>query len=171
MKNQLIMIAQTFLIIFLIPCQESIAQNVPKGFISLFDGKTLKGWNAADMSWWSVEKGAITAEISKEKPCTENQYLFSEYGQMADFELKLKHRLVSKHNVNGGFQFRSEHYEQADCKGYQVDVLTPIKQECYFEFQQINYAVNLFIKIKCLSWFHFSIGVMRPNRPCSLVLL
>ena len=52
-----------------------------------------------------------------------------------------------------------------------IGVLTPIKQECYFEFQQINYAVNLFIKIKCLSWFHFSIGVMRPNRPCSLVLL
>ena len=52
-----------------------------------------------------------------------------------------------------------------------IAVLTPIKQECCFEFQQINYAVNLFIKIKCLSWFHFSIGVMRPNRPCSLVLL
>tara|TARA_R110002167_G_scaffold73727_1_gene206489 strand:- start:35813 stop:36646 length:834 start_codon:yes stop_codon:yes gene_type:complete len=100
---------------------ESATQNVSKGFISLFDGETLKGWKAADMSWWSVKKGAITAEITDEKPCTENQYLFSEYGQMADFELKLKHRLVSQHNVNGGFQFRSEHYDLADCKGYQVD--------------------------------------------------
>lgn len=104
----------------------SFAQNqksniAPEGFISLFDGKSLKGWKAADMSWWTVENGAITARVTPEKPCEENQYLFSEYGQMADFELKLKHRLVSKHNVNGGFQFRSEHYMGDDCKGYQVD--------------------------------------------------
>lgn len=96
-------------------------QNPPEGFISLFDGQTLKGWKAADMSWWSVEDGAITARITKEKPCDINQYLFSEHGEMADFELILKHRLVSKHNVNGGFQFRSEHYMGDDCKGYQVD--------------------------------------------------
>ena len=92
-----------------------------KGFKSLFNGKTLKGWTAADMSWWTVEDGAITARITDDKPCEDNQYLFSSHGKMTDFELKLKHRLVSDHNVNGGFQFRSEHYEGDDCKGYQVD--------------------------------------------------
>ncbi|NQU52027.1 MAG: DUF1080 domain-containing protein [Bacteroidetes bacterium] len=101
--------------------QEKNKQKSPKGFISLFDGETLKGWKAADMSWWSVEESAITARITKEKPCKDNQYLFCEYGTMTDFELKLKYRLVSEHNVNGGFQFRSEHYEGDDCKGYQVD--------------------------------------------------
>ena len=115
----------TTLIIFLFT-SITVAQNkgkddIPQGFISLFDGKTLNGWKAADMSWWSVEDGAITARITKEKPCDENQYLFSEFGVMADFELKLKHRIVSKYNVNGGFQFRSEHYQGDDCKGYQVD--------------------------------------------------
>jgi len=45
---------KTFLIIFLIPCQESIAQNVPQRLYFLFDGKTLKVGSAADMSWWSV---------------------------------------------------------------------------------------------------------------------
>ncbi len=93
----------------------------PKGFISLFDGKSLKGWQAADMSWWKVEDGAITARITPDRYCENNQYLFSDYGTMTDFELKLKHRLVSDFNVNGGFQFRSERYETADCKGYQVD--------------------------------------------------
>ena len=29
-------------------------------FKSIFDGKTLAGWNAADMSYWSIEDGAIT---------------------------------------------------------------------------------------------------------------
>ena len=101
--------------------QENNKQKPDDGFIDMFDGESLKGWQAADMSWWSVEDGAITARITKDKPCKENQYLFCEYGTMADFEIKLKHRLVSKHNVNGGFQFRSEHYEGDDCKGYQVD--------------------------------------------------
>jgi hypothetical protein len=93
----------------------------PGGFIPLFDGKTLMGWEAADMDWWTVEDGAITARITEDRPCTENQYLFSTHGRMGDFELMLRHRLVSEYNVNGGFQFRSEHYEGDDCKGYQVD--------------------------------------------------
>lgn len=122
MKNLLI---SALLLIHVYPCilmgQENSSEEAHKGFVSLFDGNTLNGWKAADMSWWSVEEGAITARITNEKPCTENQYLFSEYGIMADFELKLKHRLVSDYNVNGGFQFRSEHYEGDDCKGYQID--------------------------------------------------
>ena len=43
----------------------------------------------ADISWWSVEDGAITGKITKEKPCRKNQYLFSDVGKMNDFELKL----------------------------------------------------------------------------------
>lgn len=106
------------------------------GFVSLFDGKTLKGWKAADMSWWSVDKGAITARITEDKPCRDNQYLFSEAGIMGDFELKLAHRIVSEHKVNCGFQFRSEHFQGDDCKGYQVDnnTDTPWLVRLYDEF-------------------------------------
>jgi len=107
--------------VLIVQAQEITKQKSNTGFISLFDGKSLEGWKAADMSWWSIEDGAITARITKDKPCNDNQYLFCEYGAMADFELKLKHRLVSEYNVNGGFQFRSEHFEGDDCKGYQVD--------------------------------------------------
>ena len=107
-----------------------------EGFVSLFDGETLKGWKAADMSWWSVEDRAITARITEEKPCDKNQYLFCELGEMQDFELKIVHRIRSKHSVNGGFQFRSAHYENADCKGYQVDnnTDTPWLVRLYDEF-------------------------------------
>ena len=47
-----------------------------------------------------------------------------EGGKLGDFELKLKHRLVSENAVNGGFQFRSEMFDgdiPDDCRGYQVD--------------------------------------------------
>ena len=104
------------------------------GFVALFDGKTLKGWKAADMTWWSVENGAITGKITKEKPCRKNQYLFSEVGIMKDFELKLVHRIRSSHKVNCGFQYRSEHYKDGDCKGYQIDNNLPDLIRLYDEF-------------------------------------
>ncbi len=110
--------------------------KIEAGFVSLFDGKTLNGWSAADKSWWSVEDCAITAKITAERPCDKNQYLFSDVGVMSDFELKLEHRIVTEHDVNCGFQFRSEHYKGDDCKGYQVDnnTNTPWLVRLYDEF-------------------------------------
>ena len=34
------------------------------GFVPIFDGKSFSGWKAADMSFWSIEDGAITARIT-----------------------------------------------------------------------------------------------------------
>jgi hypothetical protein len=90
-------------------------------FRSLFDGKTLEGWRAADMSHWSVEDGAITAKITPEQPLTENLYLIWQGGKLSDFELKLKHRVFGSPGINCGFQFRSEEMPNHDVKGYQVD--------------------------------------------------
>ncbi len=112
------------------------------GFVPLFDGQTLSGWTAADMSWWSVEDGAITAKITVEKPCDDNQYLFCDVGSMGDFELKLAHRIHSSHDVNCGFQFRSEHYEGDDCKGYQVDNNLPDMIRLYDEFGRHTLALR-----------------------------
>jgi hypothetical protein len=95
-----------------------------EGFTSIFDGETLEGWHGADASVWSVEDGAITARSTEDKPATRNHYLVYEGGKLGDFELKLKHRLVSENTVNGGFQFRSEMFDgdiPDDCRGYQVD--------------------------------------------------
>ncbi len=44
----------------------SVRSKDAPGFVPLFDGKTLKGWKAADMTWWSIEDGAITGKITKE---------------------------------------------------------------------------------------------------------
>ena len=43
---------------------------------------------------------------------------------LGDFELKLRHRILSSQDVNCGFQFRSEIFDGKigdDCRGYQVD--------------------------------------------------
>lgn len=96
-----------------------------EGFAPLADGKTLNGWKSQgptqDMSYWSVEDGAITGTISAEHPLTLNQYLVWQGGELADFELKMEFRLTGTPNVNGGFQFRSLLLPDGDVAGYQVD--------------------------------------------------
>src|SRR5690606_9040925 len=92
-----------------------------KGFQSLFDGKTLDGWKAADMSYWSVEDGAITGKITPEHQLAENLYLIWQGGELADFELKLKSRVFGSKGINNGFQFRSKELPNHDVAGYQVD--------------------------------------------------
>ncbi len=138
--------------VILAPLTTGAVRQQPKedGFISLFDGKSFRGWYAADMSWWSIRDEAITGTITQEKPCRKNQYIFyephkpedaglplyQERGRMANHELKITHRILSPNKVNGGFQYRSEHYQDGDCKGYQIDnnTKTPWLVRMYDEF-------------------------------------
>ncbi len=92
-----------------------------RGFERIFDGKTLHGWKAADMSYWSIDDGAITGKITKEHPLKANLYLIWQGGELGDFELKLKSRVFGSKGINNGFQFRSEELPNHDLAGYQVD--------------------------------------------------
>lgn len=92
-----------------------------EGFQSLFNGRTLDGWKAADMSHWSVEDGAITGRIAPDLPLKENLYLIWQGGELADFELKLKSRVFGSKGINNGFQFRSRELPNHDVAGYQMD--------------------------------------------------
>lgn len=92
------------------------------GFEPIFDGKTLEGWKAPDMSHWSVQDGAITAESTEAHPCTSNQFLVWQGGDVADFELKVKFRL-EKNQGNSGIQFRSKIDRDGMGVGYQADIL------------------------------------------------
>jgi hypothetical protein len=117
------------------------------GFVSIFDGETLENWQAADMSYWSIEDDAITAKITAEHPSDRNHYLVYQGGKLGDFELKLRHRIVSKETVNGGFQFRSEIFDgdiPDDCRGYQVDnnTNTPWLVRLYDEFGRHDLALR-----------------------------
>jgi hypothetical protein len=78
------------------------------GWISLFDGQTLNGWDG-DPRFWSVKDGAIFVEPSCEKP-TGTIYIVWQGGQPGDFMLKFESKGTGQ--VNGGIQYRS--YMTAD---------------------------------------------------------
>lgn len=107
------------LLLFCLVAPVSCAEE--DGFEPIFDGRSLEGWGAADMSYWSVEEGAITARISDEHQLKENLYLIWQGGELADFELKLRHRVFGSEGINCGFQFRSREMSNHDVAGYQVD--------------------------------------------------
>ncbi len=89
--------------------------------VSLFDGKSLAGWDAREESLWRVEDGAITGG-SLVETIEENSFLLSD-GSYADFELSLKLRLAGTEGfINSGIQVRSERVPNSnEVIGYQVD--------------------------------------------------
>jgi len=90
-------------------------------FRSIFDGKSLDGWKAHDMSYWSIRDGAITGQSTPEHPCKSNQFMVWKGGDVADFELKLKFR-VTGNGCNSGVQFRSVMRPDGLAVGYQADI-------------------------------------------------
>ncbi len=73
------------------------------GFVSLFNGKDLSGWDG-DPSLWAVKRGAIVGQTSSERPINENTFLIWTGGLLKDFELRISFRLI---NHNSGIQYRS----------------------------------------------------------------
>jgi hypothetical protein len=90
------------------------------GFESIFDGKTLKGWDG-DPQFWRVERGAMVGETSTTKQPKQNTFLIWRGGSPADFELRLEFRLTG---FNSGIQFRSSEVPDIKwaMKGYQADM-------------------------------------------------
>ena len=91
------------------------------GFEPIFDGKTLDGWKAPDMSFWRVEDGAITGEVTKDHKPPENNFIVWQNGKVKDFELRFRFRITGK-AANSGMQFRSEVKDRGLVHGYQADM-------------------------------------------------
>ena len=72
--------------------------------ISLFDGKTLEGWDG-NPKFWSVKDDAITGTTTADNPTNGNTFLIWKKGELKDFELSLKFRIEGG---NSGIQFRSK---------------------------------------------------------------
>ena len=83
---------------------DPIAFDDHAGFVSIFDGQTLKDW-VGDPAIWRVENGVIVGESTREKP-SGNSYI-SYHGIVAkDFDLKLE---IKVENGGGsGIQYRSQ---------------------------------------------------------------
>jgi hypothetical protein len=98
-------------------CQTAVVAAEEDGFKSLFDGKTLEGWEGKPQ-FWSVRDGAITGQTTPENPTKGNTFLIWRGGKPGDFELRMKFRLVGG---NSGIQYRSVETNDFVVGGYQAD--------------------------------------------------
>jgi hypothetical protein len=89
---------------------------------SLFDGKTLDGWEGDIKDTWRIEDGAIVGG-SLDRVVPHNEFLCTTRSY-TDFELKVKFKLVGdRAKANAGVQFRSKRIpKHFEVSGYQADV-------------------------------------------------
>ncbi|CAG5012935.1 hypothetical protein DYBT9275_05287 [Dyadobacter sp. CECT 9275] len=95
-----------------------------------FNGKSLNGWTASDLTLWSVQDGVIIGKATKK--VGKNQFLWSEV-KVADFYLSIDVQL-GPNDRNAGIQFRSQKvnaYGQA--RGYQADMGKDVWGRLYHE--------------------------------------
>jgi hypothetical protein len=96
------------------------------GFESIFDGKTLNGWEG-DPKYWRVADGMMVGEITPESIIKSNTFIIWRGGTPADFELKVDFRITS--GGNSGINYRSTVVEDKvtpqnkfAMRGYQCDI-------------------------------------------------
>ena len=97
------------------------AQKNKGKFVKIFDGKTMKGWDA-DTSFWRVENGSFVGEVKPGQVIKTNTFLIWRGGMPADFEFKAKYRISPE--GNSGVNYRSEELKDIRhaLKGYQADI-------------------------------------------------
>jgi hypothetical protein len=94
------------------------------GFVSLFDGKDLAGWDF-DSTVWRVENGVAVGEVTPQRPLDHNSFLVWKGGTPGDFEFMAEYRISD--SGNSGVQYRSETLADLPhaVKGYQADIDGP----------------------------------------------
>ncbi|HVS54427.1 MAG TPA: DUF1080 domain-containing protein [Opitutaceae bacterium] len=98
------------------------------GFVAIFDGKTLAGWDG-DPKYWRVENGCLVGEITPATLIKRNTFLIWRGGTPADFELKVEYRISAQ--GNSGINYRSVQLTDApwSLAGYQADIDGPEKNK------------------------------------------
>jgi len=94
------------------------------GFVSIFAGKTLTGWDG-DRKYWRVENGCLVGEITSETIVKRNTFIIWRGGTPRDFELKVEYRISRE--GNSGINYRSIQLTDApwSLAGYQADIDGP----------------------------------------------
>ena len=96
------------------------------GFVSIFDAKTLSGWEG-DPKYWRASDGIMTGEITPETIIKSNTFIIWRGGAPGDFELKVDYRITV--GGNSGINYRSvvvpdkvTPANQFAMRGYQCDI-------------------------------------------------
>lgn len=93
------------------------------GYHKIFDGSSLKGWDA-DPDFWRVENGEIVGETTAAHQPKQNIFCIWKGGSPADFDLRLEYKLTGE-TGNSGIQYRSVELPDVAkwvMKGYQADI-------------------------------------------------
>jgi len=119
MRNPVLIVAACTLLSFVAVAADPINTltdvEQKEGYILLFNGKDLAGWDG-DTRLWSVEDGAIVGSTD-DTTIDQNSFLIYQR-PFSDFVLKAEVRL---RNHNSGIQFRSKASPDWVVTGYQAD--------------------------------------------------
>ncbi len=102
-------------------CSGQTKKGNNDGFVQIFDGKTLKGWEG-DPTYWRVEDGALTGEITPATLLKTNSFIVWKGGEPADFEFKGEFKITQA--GNSGINYRSDPLTDVPfaLRGYQADI-------------------------------------------------
>ncbi len=147
-------------------------QDAPKVTpVTLFDGKTLNGWENDQPSLWRVQQGCIVGGTLEAK--IPHNYFLATKESYANFILKLDFKLLgdnTKGFVNSGVQIRSQRIPKStEMIGYQCDLGDPTWWGCIYDESRRNKvmaqsnmdAVNQVLKRN--DWNHYEIRAEGPR--------
>ena len=97
------------------------AQKKTNGFVQIFDGKTLKGWDG-DPTYWRVENGNLVGEITPATLLKTNSFIIWLGGEPGDFEFTGEVNITA--DGNSGINYRSDRLTDVPfaLRGYQADI-------------------------------------------------
>ncbi len=123
------------------------AEELADGWISLFDGETLFGWQAQSKANWAVEDGRITVSEGE-------QGLLTTTSEFGDYELKVD--FLEKGATNSGVFLRTPAVPKnpaTDC--YELNIAppdNPFPTGSFVQRQQVGKA-----PIKAIDWQHLHV--------------
>lgn len=96
-------------------------QEKADGYVLLFNGKDLTGWEG-ESDFWSVQDGMIIGKTTAEKKVPFNKFVIWRGGTVKNFELRV---VLKQAGNNSGIQYRSRELKEVgpfSVGGYQCDI-------------------------------------------------
>lgn len=120
--NKIIVFSSFTLVIALLALTNTLyAQKKEKNFVSISNGRDLKGWKG-DSTYWRMENGLLIGEVTPSTLLKRNSFIIYQKNMPDNFELKVEYRVSAK--GNSGINYRSVLIdgERFALKGYQADI-------------------------------------------------
>ena len=105
-----ILVAGLLAAVLLVAVQSAAAADDEAGFVPIFDGKTLEGWDG-DPKLWSVKDDALVGEATAENMPKDDTFCVWRKGTVDDFVLRMQIKISGK-GPNSGVQYRSKEFEK-----------------------------------------------------------